>query len=74
MKKKATRKDFYMEIKKSPGRFISIFFIVAMGSRRSFPVSDLQSHRCVRQEILTMTDQILWISRWSVRWESRMMI
>lgn len=31
MKKKATRKDFYMEIRKSPGRFLSIFFIVAMG-------------------------------------------
>ncbi|MCQ2508278.1 MAG: hypothetical protein MJ097_05770 [Dorea sp.] len=31
MKNKITRKDFFMEIKKSPGRFISIFFIVAMG-------------------------------------------
>lgn len=31
MKKKATRKDFYMEIKKSPGRFLSILFIVALG-------------------------------------------
>ncbi len=29
--KKTTRKDFFMEIKKSPGRFLSIFFIVAMG-------------------------------------------
>lgn len=28
---KATRKDFYMEIKKSPGRFLSILFIVALG-------------------------------------------
>lgn len=28
---KATRKDFYMEIRKSPGRFFSIFFIVALG-------------------------------------------
>lgn len=28
---KATRKDFYMEIRKSPGRFLSILFIVAMG-------------------------------------------
>lgn len=28
---KAVRKDFYMEIKKSPGRFLSIFFIVALG-------------------------------------------
>lgn len=28
---KATRKDFYMEIRKSPGRFISILFIVALG-------------------------------------------
>lgn len=28
---KATRKDFYMEIRKSPGRFLSIFFIVALG-------------------------------------------
>ncbi len=31
MKRKATRKDFYMEIKKSPGRFISILFIVLLG-------------------------------------------
>lgn len=31
MMKKATRKDFYMEIRKSPGRFLSIFFIVALG-------------------------------------------
>lgn len=28
---KATRKDFYMEIKKSLGRFLSILFIVALG-------------------------------------------
>lgn len=31
MKKKALRKDFYMEIRKSTGRFLSIFFIVAIG-------------------------------------------
>ncbi len=31
MKKKAARKDFYMEIRKSPGRFLSILFIVALG-------------------------------------------
>lgn len=31
MKKKAMRKDFYVEIRKSLGRFLSIFFIVAMG-------------------------------------------
>lgn len=31
MKKKALRKDFYMEIKRSMGRFLSIFFIVAIG-------------------------------------------
>lgn len=31
MAKKAARKDFYMEIKKSPGRFFSILFIVALG-------------------------------------------
>ncbi len=31
MKKKALRKDFYMEIKKSLGRFLSIFLIVAIG-------------------------------------------
>ena len=29
--KKSTRKDFYMEIRKSPGRFLSILFIVALG-------------------------------------------
>lgn len=28
---RAARKDFYMEIRKSPGRFISILFIVALG-------------------------------------------
>ncbi len=31
MKKKALRKDFYMEIKKTYNRFLSIFFIVALG-------------------------------------------
>ncbi|MDD3615774.1 MAG: FtsX-like permease family protein [Lachnospiraceae bacterium] len=31
MKKRALRKDFYMEIIKSLGRFLSIFFIVAIG-------------------------------------------
>lgn len=31
MAKRATRKDFYMEIKRSPGRFFSILFIVALG-------------------------------------------
>ena len=31
MKKRALRKDFYMEIKRSLNRFISIFFIVALG-------------------------------------------
>ncbi len=31
MSKKALRKDFYMEIRRSMGRFLSIFFIVAIG-------------------------------------------
>lgn len=31
MKKRALKKDFYMEIRKSLGRFLSIFFIVALG-------------------------------------------
>lgn len=31
MKKKALAKDFYMEIRRSLGRFLSIFFIVAIG-------------------------------------------
>lgn len=31
MKKKALKKDFYIEIKKSLNRFLSIFFIVALG-------------------------------------------
>lgn len=30
-KKRALRKDFYMEIRRSLGRFLSIFFIVAIG-------------------------------------------
>lgn len=31
MKKKALKKDFYVEIRRSIGRFLSIFFIVAIG-------------------------------------------
>ena len=31
MSRKALRKDFYMEIRRSLGRFLSIFFIVAIG-------------------------------------------
>lgn len=31
MKKRALRKDFYMEIRKTRNRFLSIFFIVALG-------------------------------------------
>ena len=31
MKKNALRKDFFMEIRRSMGRFLSIFFIVALG-------------------------------------------
>lgn len=31
MKKRALRKEFYMEIRRSMGRFLSIFFIVAIG-------------------------------------------
>ena len=31
MKKRALRKDFYMEIRKNLGRFLSIFFIVEIG-------------------------------------------
>lgn len=31
MKKRALRKDFYMEVRKSLNRFLSIFFIVALG-------------------------------------------
>ena len=31
MKKRAIRKDLYMEIRKSMGRFLSMFLIVAMG-------------------------------------------
>lgn len=31
MKKRALRKDFYMEIRKTKNRFLSIFFIVALG-------------------------------------------
>ena len=32
IKKNALRKDFYMEIRKSMGRFLSIFFIVSLGA------------------------------------------
>ena len=31
MKKTALRKEFWMSIRKSPGRFLSIFLIVALG-------------------------------------------
>ena len=31
MKKRALKKEFYMEIRRSLGRFLSIFFIVAIG-------------------------------------------
>ena len=31
MKKKALKKDFYMEIRKSMGRYLSIFFFDAIG-------------------------------------------
>ena len=31
LKKNALQKDFFMEIRKSMGRFLSIFFIVALG-------------------------------------------
>lgn len=31
MKKRALRKDFFMEIRRNKGRFISIFLIVALG-------------------------------------------
>ena len=31
MKKNVLRKDFFMEIRKTAGRFISIFFIVLLG-------------------------------------------
>ena len=31
MRMKPTKKEFYMEIRKSPGRFLSILFIVALG-------------------------------------------
>ena len=31
MKKNVLRKDFFMEIRKTLGRFVSIFFIVALG-------------------------------------------
>lgn len=31
MRKRALRKDFYMEIRRNFGRFLSIFLIVALG-------------------------------------------
>ena len=31
MRKNVTRKDFWMEIRKSPGRFLSILYIVMLG-------------------------------------------
>ena len=50
MRKKALRKDFYMEIRKSMGRFLSIFFIVAIGVAFS-QESDLRSRICDCQEM-----------------------
>lgn len=46
MKKRAIRKDFYVEIRKSLGRFLSIFFIVAMGVA-FFPVFGQENRICV---------------------------
>ena len=47
MKKRAIRKDFYVEIRKSLGRFLSIFFIVAMGVAFFFPVFGQENRICV---------------------------
>ena len=49
---KASRKNFYMEIRKSPGRFLSIFFIVALG------VAFFSSHLCGSREMRILTGQI----------------
>ena len=49
MRKKALRKDFYMEIRKSFGRFLSIFFIVAIGLR-FFRESGQRNRICAYRE------------------------
>lgn len=51
MKKKALRKEFYMEIKKSFNRFLSIFLIVALGVA-FFPAFERQAPICVCLRIL----------------------
>ena len=48
MRKKALRKDFYMEIRKSFGRFLSIFFIVAIGTAFFFFGNSGQRNRDMR--------------------------
>lgn len=54
---KASRKNFYMEIRKSPGRFLSIFFIVALGVA-FFRGSGLRSRLCGSREMRILTGQI----------------
>ena len=56
MKMKPTHKDFYMEIRKSPGRFLSILFIVALG------VAFFSGIRASEPDMKA----ILWISKRSV--------
>ena len=51
---KATRKDFYMEIRKSLGRFLSILFIVALGVVFS-PEFALPNHPCALRETIILT-------------------
>ncbi len=60
MKKRAIRKDFYVEIRKSLGRFLSIFFIVAMGVA-FFPAFEQVNRICDIREMPTLTEIMLWI-------------
>lgn len=54
MRKKALRKDFYMEIRKSFGRFLSIFFIVAIGTA-FFRESGQRNRICAYRETCILT-------------------
>ena len=58
----AMHKDFWMEIRKSKARFISIFMIVALELR--FSPEYRPRHRiCASQVMPIMMKPILWISK-----------
>lgn len=66
MKMKPTHKDFYMEIRKSPGRFLSILFIVALGVAFFSGIRASEPGYETEREIHILMKAILWILKRSV--------